>query len=122
MKIKEFIKKLESAKKSEKFCNNFRLKVIKYKIPTENTPSPRLTGILWTIRHEDKNVCKYCKTNLSKEQELDIEFHNPVENLTIFECGMLFSLFKLNRIVTDYAGWHNCKAGKEFIENIKSIR
>lgn len=122
MEIEEFIKKLKSAKKSEKYSNNFRVVVVKYYPNKDNIQDSDLPVTKWKLEKKEGEICKYCKTDLSKDQNLYIEFYNPVTNLTIFECGMLFSLFRLNRIVADYAGYHNSQAGKEFIQNIKSIQ
>jgi len=34
---------------------------------------------------------------------------------------LLYSLFAEKRLIRDYANYHKCVAGKEFIENIKEV-
>ena len=65
-----------------------------------------------------KGVCSNCKREDNKE--VVVTFYKP-HNLTIFEAGLLYALYCLNKKPRDYAGYDNCIAGMEFIENIKSI-
>lgn len=62
--------------------------------------------------------CKTCGRINGKF--LKMEFGKP-HQLTVFEAEMLFLVFCLKRRPADYAGWHKCEAGKEFIRNIKHI-
>ena len=43
------------------------------------------------------------------------------EYLTVFEVALLYSVYHKNQKPADYAGFHRCVAGKEFIEGIKYI-
>jgi hypothetical protein len=43
--------------------------------------------------------------------------HSP----TIFEANMLLMVFAMGRCPVDYARYHKCISGKEFIENISSL-
>ncbi len=63
--------------------------------------------------------CKLCGSISRKI--LTVEFYEPIENLTVFQAGLLFSVFAENRKPLDYANYHKCIAGKEFIKNIKSV-
>ncbi len=42
-------------------------------------------------------------------------------SLSIFQAEMLFAIWHLRKIPRDYGNYHKCKAGKEFIENIKKL-
>ena len=46
---------------------------------------------------------------------------NKLTHLTIFEVGLLFYLFAYNKIPMDYGQYHECQAGKEFIENLREV-
>jgi hypothetical protein len=43
--------------------------------------------------------------------------HSP----TVFEANMLLMVFAMGRCPIDYARYHKCISGKQFIENISSI-
>jgi|SRR3990172_11159596 len=47
-----------------------------------------------------------------------------IDRLSLFEAGLIVALFGFKTIPNDYAGYHNCIAGKRFIENleIKNVR
>jgi len=50
-----------------------------------------------------------------------IEFYKAIEHLTIFEAELLYLLFCEGAKPRDYANYHKCEAGREFILNIKNI-
>jgi hypothetical protein len=72
---------------------------------------------LWKLHSSD--VCPCCKQEVSNS--LYVGFKRPVK-LTIFQVGLLWSLYVLNKRPHDYAQYHKCVAGKEFITNIESIK
>lgn len=83
------------------------------------------SGIKVTVNKEHtvyilKNefVCKCCKTRILRK--VMIEFHEP-HQMTVFEADLMYFLYCLNKKPSDYAGYHNCIAGKKFIENIKAV-
>lgn len=65
-----------------------------------------------------KLKCKTCGTNVT--QNVTVYFKKP-EQLTIFTADLLYFLFILKRKPMDYANYHKCIAGKEFIENIEKV-
>lgn len=105
MEIGEWKKKIASAKPSPKMANLPDLKL---------TVSPSRT--IQILARTDK--CKHCG-NESKKR-LTISFIKP-HKITVFEAGLLWMLFVENKKPVDYAGFHKCTAGKEFIKNIGSI-
>ena len=87
------------------------------------TTNPEHTRWELNEKHEHK-LCKCCKSDISKTPEgkpVIIEFFNRVEHLTIFQAYMLYMILKKNQRPLDYGTYHNCQAGKEFIQNIKLI-
>jgi len=64
-------------------------------------------------------TCSKCGSSV--RSSVIVDFFKPIENLTIFEAQLLYSLFVLNKIPYDYAQFHKSQAGKEFIENIKNV-
>jgi hypothetical protein len=112
MEIEQFIKKLRSCKKS-------------YRYGIENLKLIRYSNIKFNIYLEPKkSICPYCKTDLTKEgkKEIKVIFNNPIENLTIFQCNLFYFLYVLNEVPYDYANYHKCIAGINFIKNIKEVK
>lgn len=64
----------------------------------------------------------YLDGTTESQFSVKVLFHKQPEHLTIFEAQLLYCLFALNRKPSDYAGYHNCQAGKEFIENIREVQ
>lgn len=104
MKVDEFVKKLKEAKLTQTETAFFNVKVKRFD-----------DGVI-KIYKEEK--CKYCK--VVDYRAVEISFHKE-HTLTIFEAGLLYALYILNKKPKDYANFHKCIAGKRFIENIKSI-
>jgi hypothetical protein len=111
MEIEEFLKHLKEAKKSGTYTSQMLLKV------------KRLSKRELIIYQEEDKICKYCGTDLSKnKKELKVSFNQEQEPLSIFQAVMLFMIFSyLKKVPYDYASYHECIAGKKFIENIKEI-
>ena len=65
------------------------------------------------------SVCRCCRRSLGKK--VVVEFKNAPHHFSIFQSYLLFCLFGLDRKPYDYANYHNCVAGREFIQNIKDI-
>lgn len=74
-------------------------------------------------KRPEQKICHYCGTDLTKKEEdpLIIEFNQNQNRLSIFQAYLIYMVFKLNMLPADYAKYHECIAGKEFIENIKNI-
>jgi hypothetical protein len=51
---------------------------------------------------------------------IKVNLKEPKEHLTIFEVALLYNITK-QKLPIDYANYHKCQAGKEFIDNIESI-
>jgi len=105
MILENFIKKLKTAKLTQKRTGYFDVNV---KTNSEHT---RVTI------YKDE-ACDKCNSVSSKN--VIVEFFNP-HQLTIFEAEMLYSVYCLNRKPYDYDNFHKSIAGKEFIENIKVV-
>lgn len=104
MKIEEFVKLVKECKKIQKETAFVGEKVIKY------------SDTKYKFQKEEK--CKRCGTQLNKR--VIVEFHKP-QQLTIFEAGMLYLVLAEKKLPHDYARYHKCQAGQEFIENIKEV-
>lgn len=105
MKIEEFKSLLKCAKYTHKM----------------NAPNLRLQ------REENKNIvyikyknkCKCCNHEIIRK--VKIVFKQPQPNITIAESEILYFLIAENKKKAEYNGFHNCIAGKKFIENIDNI-
>lgn len=106
MEIKEWIKVLKGKKVS---LNQDRIKNLECFVSPDRT----------AVTLKQTNECFHCKNKT--EIEVNVCFFKPQEHLTIFEAETLFYLFGLNKKPREYAGYHNCIAGKRFIENIKEV-
>lgn len=58
----------------------------------------------------------------SDDEKVIVNFKEPQKRLSIFEAEALYKIFALGRIPHDYAKYHECVAGRKFIENVKSVR
>ena len=83
-------------------------------IKVRRTENP-LVKILYS---EEKCTC--CKRQLH-EKQLIVKFKTE-KRLTIFEADMLWMVLAEGKKPKDYADYHKCIAGREFIENIDSYR
>lgn len=106
MKMEEFIEKIRTTKFTPTQTGFFDTKV---KTNKEHT--------IQTIYTE--KICSKCKRPISNS--VTVEFFKP-HQLTVFEADLLYVVYCLNKKPADYASYHKCVAGKEFIENIKSIK
>lgn len=106
MEMKDFLEKLKACKLTTKYTSFFGVKV-----------SSSISGLNKKIY--TNTPCKTCGRD--SLIEVVVEFHKPLR-LTVFQAEMLYAVFALSRKPADYASYHKCQAGKEFIENIKSIR
>lgn len=61
--------------------------------------------------HPEPDITKWCV----------VLFKSPQKNLTLFQAEMLYTIFVLDKKPYDYQDYHECPAGKEFIENIEKI-
>jgi hypothetical protein len=105
MKIKEFLYILRESKFSNILTGFIIVKVERKR--DMNFPSQKVP--LFLISSGDH------------QEKVLIEFYKE-HRMTIFEAEMIFSLFALNKKVMDYANYHKCQAGKEFIKNIKYVK
>jgi hypothetical protein len=77
----------------------------------------------WLIHLMEDKKCKTCgHTTHAETDGVYLYFKEPKEHLTIFEAHLMYMMFKQKLKPYDYAGWHECIAGKNFIENIDSIQ
>ncbi len=61
--------------------------------------------------------CKYCKEFTSSTM-LRVTFKKPQDSITVFQASILWCILVKKRGPTDYGGYHDCVAGKRFIENV----
>lgn len=112
--MKEFLKKLKECKQSQIDTGHYSL-IAKSYILGEN----RIIKIL--EKPKDK-VCSKCGRDLNSSSiGINVIIDKSQEPLTIFETSLLFMMYVYGKIPYDYADYHNCIAGKEFIKNIKQI-
>jgi hypothetical protein len=100
-----FIKKLKEAKTDTRYTAFYRVKVVSNRDRTYQN----------IYRDE---TCKYCKQG--HMQSVKVYFKRP-QPLTIFQAEMLFAVFYLKKRPADYASYHKCISGKDFVENIEKI-
>lgn len=111
MEIEEWKQRIMSAKPSICCYEREEHKVLKAQ-----------DGLRWFIYDSSTmGKCKTCGHCTTKPRTLSITFYKPIESLTIFEVEMISQLYFHNKRVGDYAQWHKCIAGKEFIKNIDTI-
>jgi len=106
MEIEEFKRALSKTKSTANYTSFIDVKV---KTNEEHTKQ-----IIYTER-----VCSKCNRTLDKKVMVD--FIKP-HHLTIFEASLLYNMYVLKKKPYDYANFHECIAGKEFIENIKVVK
>ncbi len=105
MKIQEFREHLKSCSadyKSE-LTRDLRVKV---------SPDHKF----WLIIQERE--CNLGHTHIEK---IKVKTKKAQESLTIFQTELLWKVFLEKVRPRDYAQYHKCKAGEEFIENIESV-
>lgn len=105
MDIDDFIKRYKQAKRGSKATANIVVHIIVQRDDRDKIIINRF-------------ICRHCKSEITNG--IKIKFFKE-HKLTIFESGMLYYLFCENKIPQDYAQWHKCQAGKEFIANIENI-
>jgi len=107
MKIEDWKQKLKGCKRTEKLTAQIHVMVRGNKEKTRQEIYKEIDG------------CKHCGSNKT-ERRVDVEYYKP-QTLTVFQASLLYLMYVENKRPQDYAGFHECVAGKEFIENIKSI-
>lgn len=119
MEIEQFLSKLKECKKSNiQTGYSNRIGDLKIIVNLNRT-------IFHICKKQTKNVCSKCGCNLNKSEnnEIIVIFNKQQKkNLTVFETYLLFMMYKFKLIPYNYANWHKCIAGKEFIENIKEVQ
>lgn len=108
MNYEEFVKNIKEAKKIQRETGG---------ITTELQVTRSPDGLKRTI--SKSFTCKHC--GHSEWQFVKVTFKTVPERITIFEAGMLFSVFHDNKLPKDYADFHKCQHGRQFIDNIEKI-
>ncbi len=106
MNIDEFYNQVKQCKGYTQGTGGFNLKV-------------RTNAERTYFEISDETKCNRC--NHIHHKGIEIQFKTKV-SLTVFQAGMLYAIFILKKKPHDYAQYHECVAGKKFIENIKSIK
>ena len=110
MKIEDFEKKLKTTTSSYGGTYDIKVRSNKERITQEIFSEGR------------KNVPKQFGHNNSENDNVVIVIFKKSHPLTIFEANMLYSVWVRGKKPADYASYHKCPAGKEFIQNIDFIR
>lgn len=108
MELNNFVEKLRGCKLSQKCTGYLGAKV-----------SVSADRKRYTIYKEE--IVKVFGEKRSFQKEMKVYFKAPREHLTIFEADMLYLVFAMNQRPRDYAQFHKCQAGREFIESIEAI-
>lgn len=112
MELEEWKNKMKLCVSSQKFVGFYDLKIKRYSD----------TKIV-IIKKNEKKACPTCKREFkSEEEEIEVEFNNKQDNLTIFEAGILYMVYVRKERPYDYANFDKCVAGQRFIKNIKDIQ
>ena len=113
MELEQFLLKLKGCKKSETSTGS------KYDLRV----TVNLDRTIFHIEQKlKKNICSKCGYDLTKENiGITVRFNKPQKHLTIFETYLLFMVYRFKLIPYDYASWHECIAGQEFIKNIAMV-
>lgn len=106
----EIEKWTEIIKKTKRSNNSTTIIGLTAKANQENTK--------WLISKKEK--IKTPTGIKNKIYFIELELYKA-KHLTIFEVELIYMIFVLNKKPYDYASYHKCQAGKEFIENIKNI-
>jgi len=118
MEIKEWLKIIKGYKKSFKM------------IETSTIVNPERT-IFKISKKYDEKICKCCGADLTLKDKnsLNIKFFEKPNkdtglygSLSVFESSLLYMVFKDNILPYDYVKYHECVAGKRFINNIREVR
>jgi hypothetical protein len=114
MEMEEFLKKLEECSHSWIESGHYILTSQGYKL-NENR-------IIEIIEKKKDKICSKCGTDLSSSPiGIRVIVDETQKPFTIFEASLLFMMYIHNKIPYDYANFHKCIAGKEFIKNIKQV-
>lgn len=112
--MKEFLEKLKECKHSWVYSGDWSI-ITKGYILEENR-------IIKILEKQKEEVCSKCGRDLNSiPVGINVIIDKSQKPLTIFEASLLFMMYIYNKIPYDYAGYHNCPAGKEFIKNIKQV-
>ncbi|MEM2618619.1 MAG: hypothetical protein QW356_03925 [Candidatus Hadarchaeales archaeon] len=71
-----------------------------------------------TVAVERGGMCKRCGRPFT--ERVVVEFERP-QRLSYFQAYLLFSVFAMGRRPYDYADYHRCSAGAEFVSNISRV-
>lgn len=105
MEMKDWLKALRKCKRVQIHTANSNIKVYRYQ-----------NGKLILLRSNKK--CKCCGN--TQTDSVIVSFNKPTK-LTIFQANTLFLMFAKQEKPVDYAEYHKCPAGKEFIESIVEV-
>ena len=120
MEINDWLKIIKRCQKSDYKTGSMKIKIV---------VNPEKIIFQISKKIEEK-FCKCCGADLTQKDNnsLIIEFSEKPNintglygSLSVFQSNLLYMLFRNNKIPYDYAKYHECVAGKRFIENIKEI-
>jgi hypothetical protein len=117
MELEQFLLKLKECKKSQIMTGySDRIGDLRITVNLDRT-------IFHIDKKQEKKICSKCGCDLTKQEnnEIIVRFNKKQDNLTIFQTYLLFMIYKFKLIPYDYASYHKCIAGQEFIKNIKEV-
>ena len=106
MEVERFVYLVKKAKKSQ-CLTGYRKDKVGLKVNHDRNDMILYCG----------DICKTCSKLSFKAVRIKFDRYTK---LSIFQADLIFMLFAENKIPKDYADYHKCKAGKEFIESIVS--
>jgi len=108
MNLNDFLKAWASCKMSLVHTGQVSIKV------TANAPHTHYT------LYNEVDVCPHCH-RVGSIKGIEVTFKKP-ERLTIFTAALLYDVFVEHKKPADYARFHECQAGKEFIVNLDEVK
>lgn len=106
MEMKEWLNVLKHTKPNYTFLTMKDFKLYKY---------PDKFKIVTETKCKDKDC------NCVTRKGVSVYFHNMPKELSTFQVELLYNVFVRNKKPYDYASYHTCPAGIEFISNIKGV-
>jgi len=68
-----------------------------------------------------EKICSKCGQQ-EESESVSIQFKACISGgITVFEANMLYAIYVEKKLPYDYASYHECIAGKRFIENIARV-
>lgn len=119
MNINDFLSKIKACKKGGYSTGGVLHKNgVKLQLQTPE----RVTYTFISNGYGDVKPCRTCGHTPEKKNIIKVTFKEPLKNgLTVFQSELIYLVWFKGALPLDYASYHTCEAGKEFIQNIEEI-